>query len=235
MKYKAILFDMDGTLLPMDQKEFIEGYFKLLGEDLKEYIDYDLLVKALWHGTYAMYKNDGTKTNRELFWDDFIKLTNLNREVVEPICDNFYSNRFKIAQEFTKNNNLAKKCLYLAHQKADIVVLATNPLFPLVAQKTRLSFVDLKEDDFDYITAYEDQCFTKPNKKYYEEILNRFNLKPNECLMVGNDVNEDMKPCIDLGIDTYLVTDCLIDSDTFKYEGKKGNFKELLEYLGGLE
>lgn len=235
MKYKAILFDMDGTLLPMDQKEFVEGYFKLLAEDLKDYIDYELLVKALWSGTGAMYKNDGTKTNRDVFWNDFIKNTNLNREVIEPICDNFYGHRFKIAQEFVKNNNLAKKALYLAHQKANLVILATNPLFPLIAQETRLSFIDLKKEDFDFITAYEDEYYTKPNPKYYEDILNKYNLKPNECLMIGNDINEDMYPCVNLGIDTFLVTDCLIDSDKFEYKGKKGNFKELLEYLGGLE
>ena len=27
---KAVLFDLDGTLLPMDQDEFTKGYFKLL-------------------------------------------------------------------------------------------------------------------------------------------------------------------------------------------------------------
>lgn len=235
MKYKAILFDMDGTLLPMDQKEFVEGYFKLLYEDLSEYIDYETLVKALWSGTAKMYKNNGLKTNREVFWDDFISLTNLDRNLVEPICDNFYAGRFKIAQIYTKNNNLAKKALYLAHKKASIVILATNPLFPLVAQETRLSFIDLKKDDFDFITAYEDQYFTKPNIKYYEEILKKYDLKPEECLMIGNDANEDMYPCLSLGIDTYLVNDCLIDSDKFNYQGKKGNFKELLEFLEGLK
>lgn len=233
MKYKAILFDMDGTLLPMNQKEFVEGYFKLLYEDLNSYIDYESLVKALWSGTYAMYKNDGSKTNREVFWEDFINNTKLDRSIVEPICDKFYGSRFKIAQIYTKNNNLTKKALYLAHQKADIVLLATNPLFPLVAQETRLSFIDLNKSDFDYITAYEDQYYTKPNIKYYENLLNKFNLKASECLMIGNDVNEDMCPSITLGLDTYLVNDCLIDSDKYKYEGKRGNFKELLEFLKG--
>lgn len=31
---KAILFDLDGTLLPMDQDEFTKGYFNLLAAKL---------------------------------------------------------------------------------------------------------------------------------------------------------------------------------------------------------
>ena len=30
MAIKTILFDLDGTLLPMDEKEFIKGYFGML-------------------------------------------------------------------------------------------------------------------------------------------------------------------------------------------------------------
>ena len=30
MKLKAVLFDLDGTLLPMDQEVFIQSYFKHL-------------------------------------------------------------------------------------------------------------------------------------------------------------------------------------------------------------
>ena len=30
MKLKAVLFDLDVTLLPMDQNAFTKGYFKLL-------------------------------------------------------------------------------------------------------------------------------------------------------------------------------------------------------------
>ena len=34
MNYQMVLFDLDGTLLPMDQDEFTKGYFKLLAAKL---------------------------------------------------------------------------------------------------------------------------------------------------------------------------------------------------------
>ena len=58
MKITTVLFDLDGTLLPMDQDEFTNGYFGLLmakiapkGYEPKKTID------AVWAGTAAMVKN----------------------------------------------------------------------------------------------------------------------------------------------------------------------------------
>ncbi|MCF0110476.1 MAG: HAD family hydrolase, partial [Erysipelotrichaceae bacterium] len=37
MKYQAILFDMDGTLVPMDLQTFLNGYLKLLLKKLEKH------------------------------------------------------------------------------------------------------------------------------------------------------------------------------------------------------
>ena len=52
---KAILFDLDGTLLPMDQDEFTKGYFKLLAAKLAPYgYEPKTLIDTVWAGTAAM-------------------------------------------------------------------------------------------------------------------------------------------------------------------------------------
>ena len=68
----TILFDLDGTLLPMDQELFIQTYLGLLADYL-EPAGYDprRLVRTVWQGTGAMMKNDGTHTNEEVFWQTF--------------------------------------------------------------------------------------------------------------------------------------------------------------------
>lgn len=66
---KVILFDLDGTLLPMDQEIFVKTYFGLIAQKLAPYgYQPKELIEAVWAGTKAMVKNDGRKTNEEVFW-----------------------------------------------------------------------------------------------------------------------------------------------------------------------
>ena len=96
MKYKAILFDMDGTLLPMDMEAFTKGYFKGLSAKLAKYgIEPEALVQAVWTGTKAMVKNDGTCSNETAFWRVFEQTTGLKMEQVNPDCIDFYGNDLK--------------------------------------------------------------------------------------------------------------------------------------------
>ena len=72
MSIKAVLFDLDGTLLPMDQEVFIKAYFKgLSGKLIPLGYAPEQLIDTIWKGTAAMIKNDGSKLNEELFWEVF--------------------------------------------------------------------------------------------------------------------------------------------------------------------
>lgn len=236
MKYKAILFDMDGTLLPMDTDEFTKGYFKFLCEKVCPLgIEPKVLINTIWAGVKDMVLNDGSKKNIEAFWEHFKERTGKERDEIEKTCNEFYGNEFKKAKVFTRDNPLASKAVEVAHEKASMVVLATNPIFPFVAQQTRMSFIGLKPEDFDLITSYESDSYAKPNPKYYEDILKRLNLKGGDCLMIGNDEEEDMYAASLLGIDTYLITDDVLRSEKHPYLGKRGSFKEMVEMLENLE
>lgn len=113
------------------------------------------------------------------------------------------------------------------------LVLATNPLFPAIATRSRVRWAGLNPEDFEWITTYENIGFCKPNPEYYREILRRIRVSPENCLMVGNDVTEDMA-AMELGMGGFVLTDCLINR-----EGKNlddyphGGFPELTEYLLG--
>ena len=192
-KYKAILFDMDGTLVPMDTDAFTTGYFKFLCKKLAHHcIAPETIVKCIWAGTKAMILNDGSKTNEEVFWNTFDTLIPGGKEKLNADCLDFYSNEFKQAILFTSPNLLAKDAVELAKLKAEKVILATNPLFPEGGQITRMGYVGLKPSDFAYFSSYEHERFCKPNPNYYLDLLKKNNLKPEECLMIGNDEFEDM-------------------------------------------
>ena len=229
---KAVLFDLDGTLLPMDEEYFKKIYFGAVYKKIA-YLGYTLdeLLKVIWYGTKAMIQNDGSQTNEELFWKKFIEVHPDRLEENKENFVDFYSNIFPTLGHTCGYQPLAKDFIKALKDKGYEVIIASNPIFPLVATKARIRWAGCNPDDFKYITAYENSRFSKPNLKYYEEVLEKTGYKPEEVIMVGNDVREDMI-VNKLGIDSYLITDCLLNldnEDINKY--KHGNFEEIMNLV----
>lgn len=229
---KNIFFDLDGTLLPMDQDKFVKAYFTALAKKLIP-LGYEpnTIAESVWKATVAMIKNDGEKTNEEVFWKEFSKIYGEKVYSDIPVFENFYENEFDNLKNFCGFNPLANKVVKLAKSKNYRLILATNPVFPPIATQTRARWAGLNPDDFEYITTYDNSKFCKPNPKYYNEILEKLGLKAEETLMVGNDISEDMVAKT-IGIDVFLLTDCLINKtneDISEYPN--GNFEDLIEYI----
>ncbi|MBQ8845250.1 MAG: HAD family hydrolase [Clostridia bacterium] len=230
---KVILFDLDGTLLPMDQEIFIKSYLGLLARGMtNEKYDPKKLVESVWIGTNCMIKNNGLKTNEEVFWDKFTEIYGEN-SVKELLTyfDEFYNTNFDKVKESCGYNENSRFVIEEIKKLGYRIVLATNPIFPQIATKKRMAWAGLNPDDFEIYTTYENSSYCKPNTEYYLEILSKLNVSPEECLMVGNDVNEDMVAS-NIGIDVFLLTDCLINKDEKDISSfKQGNLNDLLQYI----
>lgn len=124
----AILFDLDGTLLPMDMDVFTHGYFSMLAEVAAPYgYEKGELVKSIWQGTAAMVRNDGAKTNRERFWDDFAGHYGDQARAHEAVFDSFYTREFRGAVKYAfPDPPAAQRAVSLAHDHARQVILATE-------------------------------------------------------------------------------------------------------------
>ncbi len=232
MDIKAVLFDMDGTLLPMNQDVFTKAYFKELGKVLCPYgVDPEKLTAAVWSGTKDMIKNDGSRSNAEAFWEKFCALTGFEESFARPICDKFYVTDFVKTKEFTSYTPLAKEAVKAAKDRGFRAVLATNPLFPMCAQLERLGWAGLKGEEFEFVTSYETESYCKPNPEYYRSVCERLKLKPEECLMIGNDVAEDMIAASSIGMNCYLLTDCAVESENYTWDGPKGSFAEMVDLI----
>lgn len=213
---KAVLFDLDGTLLPVDEKEFTNLYFEYLYEYLKEDgYEKEKLVSTIYGGIKQMYKNDGQKTNEEVFWDYFKQIYGDDKMIAKNKIDEFYITDFKKTKEACTDNPKAKEIVKHVKQNNLLCILATNPVFPYSGMLTRMKYIDLCDDDFDYITSYEKSCYTKPNPKYYLDILDKYNLKTDEVIMFGNNVLEDYIATKNANIKCYLVGDHIINKDNF--------------------
>lgn len=234
--YKNVLFDLDGTLLPMDMDAFTKLYF---GSLCKRFcpvlgIDSEVLVNAVWKGTAAMIKNDNSKTNKERFWEVASAECNMDLNPYIEQFDDYYLSEFIEAKRATQPTPFAKKCVELVRQKLPEdgkLIAATNPIFPEVATMRRLNWAEVSPNNFDFITVYENSGYCKPNLDYYRMICDKCNIKPEESLMIGNDVDEDLVAG-ELGFDTYLVTDTMLNRQNKDFsEYKHGTFEELFGYL----
>ena len=113
------------------------------------------------------------------------------------------------------------------------VVVATNAVFPMIALQQRLDLAGVGHFDYELITSYEVMHFCKPHPEYYQEIAATIGVKPEECLMVGNDIGEDL-PAGTIGMKTFLVENMLIDKGQDLTPDWRGCLPDLYEFIGRL-
>lgn len=232
MRITTILFDLDGTLLPMNQDLFVKTYFQKIaatlapcGYEPKELID------TVRQGTIKMIENDGTLTNKEVFWKAFALRYGEKAKNDQPLFDAFYRNNFDDIQAVCGYNPKAADLLKDLKARKIRLVLATNPIFPALATEKRIRWAGLDPNDFEWYTTYENAHYSKPNPAYYAEIFSKLSVQPEECLMVGNDVADDMVAA-SLATNVFLLTDCLINKDNKDISAyPNGGFSELTQYI----
>lgn len=232
MKITTVLFDLDGTLLPLDQEAFMKLYFGGLAATLAPRgYDPKALVDAIWAGTADMVRNDGAQSNEAAFWKRFTAIFGEESLADMPLFEKYYQTDFDRVQEACGYHPAAKEIVDGLRARGICTVLATNPLFPSIATEKRMAWAGLSPQDFALFTTYENACHCKPNLDYYRDILAQLQADPTECLMVGNDVDEDMI-AEHLGMKVFLLTDCLLnkhEKDISAYP--HGSFDDLKRFL----
>ncbi|MBE0466967.1 MAG: HAD family hydrolase [Candidatus Desulforudis sp.] len=233
MSYKYLLLDLDGTLLPMDMHEFLTAYLRAVSTRMAPYIAPDRFAKCLLASTQAMVENlDPRRTNADVFWDDFVGRTGLDQVEILPILERFYREEFPQLAPVTRPTPTARMVCTRAVEYGAELVIATNPIFPRMAIEERLRWAGIADFPFRLVTAYENMHFCKPQTHYYQQILDRLGAGPEQCLMAGNDPEEDLV-AQDLGIRTYLVVDCLVSrpGGGFRRPDHRGRLTDLADFL----
>lgn len=234
---KLIMSDLDNTLLPLyTQEKFVDIWFRDVAEKFREHgLNQAIALNAMNEGCRAMVFNKGQKLNIDVFYEVACERSGYTREELEPVMTDYYTSTFENVREIVRENPYALEIARLMREKADHAVIATMPMFPIEACDRRLSWVGLSASMFDLVTTYDYSSSCKPSEKYYAEILDDFGVKPSEALMIGNDVREDMEPCEQLGIETFLVTDHIITHNLPYSRFRQGNYPVLIEYLKSIK
>ncbi len=231
---RALLFDLDGTLVRYDFDAFLREYFQALARKVAHVVGPDKLVRQVLSSTMAMVGNlDPSKTNQQVFREDFFPKIGVPEDVLGPLFDEFYRRDFPRLRERLgiEPHPDARRMIEGLLARGFDVVIATNPLFPLVAIEERMRWGGLHGLPYRLVTSYERMHFCKPNVQYYEEVLALIGRKPQECLMVGNDVEEDLVAG-KLGMRTYLVEGFVLDrGHDSNHADFRGDFRALVEFM----
>lgn len=231
--YKNYFFDLDGTLLPMDMRVFTEAYLRSFCDRFTGQLSLDAktLVNALWTGTGAMIKNDGECLNSEIFWRTMSRCCGKDLRGYSDDFDDYYRSDFDEVKRATTLQPLSAEVIRTLKARGVKLIIATNPVFPRAATFARLRWAGLDPNDFDYVSVYDNSSACKPNLNYYYEICSVCSIHPEDSIMIGNDVDEDMVASR-LGFDTFLVTDCLLNRSGKDYSVyKHGSFADLYDFI----
>ncbi|MFX0040955.1 MAG: HAD family hydrolase [Promethearchaeota archaeon] len=204
-RIKAILFDLDNTLLDIDLDKFIPEYLRLLAQSVSHLIPPKKFISKILKASKAIEENNGRKKNEEVYADIFFPLEGYSREAIKPYFDKFYEQDFSKLRQYSRKKPEARAVLQKAFEKGYDVIIATTPLLPATAIEQRLEWADVADFPYRLITTIENSHATKSltHLLYYDQILDKIGYPADACLMVG-DEDKDLvaKRC---GMKTFLI------------------------------
>jgi HAD superfamily hydrolase (TIGR01549 family) len=227
----ALLLDLDDTLLHNSMGDFLPRYFGALSHAVSDVIEREPFLKALQYATQKVIRdNDPTRTNETVFWNHFDPHMPIPRDDMMVILNRFYDEVFPTLDADTHPMEGATELVQAAQTAGWKVVVATNPIFPEVANRHRMTWAGLNPADFDLITSYENMHSTKPHASYYAEIADQLGIAPEACVMAGNHLSNDILGAAQAGMRTFWVTDYAIEDADVEPDGK-GTLTDLRQWL----
>jgi FMN phosphatase YigB (HAD superfamily) len=205
---KALLLDLDDTLLETHIDRFFPIYLEKLGAFLSHAVPAQRLIPTLLKATQAMINNrDPERVLLQVFGDNFYGPLGTTEGVLLPLFLEFYATQFPSLRKLTNRLPEAKELVDCAFQAGLEVAVATKPLFPAAVNEERLAWagVPAGENPYALITSADTFHFSKPSPAYYAEVLGRLGLSPLEAAMVGDDLEDDILPARSLGMPVFHI------------------------------
>jgi len=209
---RALLFDLDGTLINVDLERFLKEYAKLLAEAYAPRVPRELFGPAFMAGVTEMLEGRPDRSNAQRFFDTFCQRVGIDEAWTREQAEWFYTEKYPSLRPLVEPIPAAPEVVAEARARGWLVVVATQPLFPRTAIVQRMEWGGLDPEAFDYITHMEAFHACKPSSHFFEELCQTIDVPPSRCVMVGNDVHDDM-PAANVGIASFLAKDFLLRAD----------------------
>jgi len=194
-RFATLLVDLDGTLLDIEMRGFLEAFFPLAAARFGGPGEAPRITEALGAAARAMSEAlDGARTVDHVFLESFAPAVGRPAGQVREMFSSFYRGEFESLRRLARPVPGARAFVERALGLGCQLVLATNPVFFLDAICARVRWAGLSAvpSFFALVTGAELMCWTKPHAAYYRQILDMIGRRPEECLMVGDDPRMDM-------------------------------------------
>lgn len=202
----AVLFDLDNTLILFDENRFFKAYIPKIARFFGDLMDETVFTRRLLESTQTMLMNHGETTNARFFMEQFT-----GKSFDQTVWDRFitfYRDEFDSFASLVKPTPGVLDVFRTIRNWPLKIIIASNPVWPLMVQKKRLAWAGLADFTFDFITHIENMSYCKPHTGFYLEICDAVDVLPENCFMAGNDPDNDMAAG-KTGMTTFLVEDSI--------------------------
>jgi FMN phosphatase YigB (HAD superfamily) len=232
--FTTLLLDLDGTLLDVEMRSFLEAFFPLAaarfgapGETLR-------ISQAMAEAARAMMEaRDGARTVDLVFLEAFAAAVGRTPEAVRSTFADFYREEFERMHRLVRPIPGARAFVTGALERGYELVLATNPVFFLDPIRARLRWAGLADIPFALVTGAELMHWTKPHLGYFRQILAMTGRRPEQCLMIGDDPRMDMA-AKKAGIATWLAVGLDAAPRDAPLADRRGTLGRLASWLRGI-
>lgn len=233
---KAVLFDLDGTLVDVDMNLFVPVYLRRLTGYMEDRVNPVHATQSLHHAVAAMFANtDANRTLESILLEVLESELDISPEHYAACLEQFCRNDLEELRPLVTGHPLSPQLVESSLDRGWEVVLATNPIFPRAVIDARIAWGELDGEVFHHVTDYETAHFCKPNTTFFEEILDRLKIPAEACLMVGNDTLHDLSAS-QVGMQTCLLTPWSIRRSGTRFKANwQGRHEDLLALIESVD
>ena len=198
MKY--IFFDLDITLIDVKKAQYaaIEDLYNIYKFD--SVIDVTSFIKkwdeltdyhyAFYTRKEISYEEQRNRRIKDLFNCYNMKLDKTPKEIYDIYLNSFEDN-------WSLFDDVYEVIEKLYNNGYKLGVISNGDLAQQTDKLKRTGIYKF----FEIVTTSSEYDYSKPNPKLYESIIERFNINKNEMIMIGDQIEKDVIPCLNIGID----------------------------------
>ena len=152
---RAVLFDLDNTLIHFDEREFFEAYIPRISTVFSDMMPLETLITKLLLSTQMLVNNNGQMSNAEYFMSSFSQGYEGYKEEIWKRFIKFYETEFDRFQALVSVTPGVREVFVKLKKTGVKLVIASNPIWPQIVQMKRLSWAGLGDWNFELVTHIE--------------------------------------------------------------------------------